>query len=346
MLPRVRQAYVNLFSWPKRDNETIDTTLLLAICTWFIFNSHLEAFYPYKWLAADGLLANSLFYLLSGFAIQKSLRYDSRGFYAYAIRRMLRIYPAILTVGTIFLFFGVYGKVELDFLHMISYFVWPTPYTYVKHIVVYYIILYFVARGSKVFHFGLLVVALLVSAFAIGWHLWAVGADYRLSLGALPATIWWPYFFALVLGGAFIARSRNIAGSYWLDALLIVMFFAYFVIKFAILVLGLSSYVYPALFLFVFLICILALTSHALREFSSWIYTRAPLKQFVAMSANLSFQIYIVHQGLVYFQVLQEILFPFNIILLSIISLLQAIAVYLFIAVTNIERKFVADKRS
>lgn len=67
-----------------------DTTLLLAISAAVIVNSHLDCFYPagYAFLAADGLLGNSMFYLLSGYAIEASLSARRHGFWGFIGRRI------------------------------------------------------------------------------------------------------------------------------------------------------------------------------------------------------------------------------------------------------------------
>src|SRR5262245_5871015 len=55
----------------------VDTTIVRVLAMLLIANSHLEALYPRPWLAGDGLLGNSLFYVLSGFGLAASA--EARG---------------------------------------------------------------------------------------------------------------------------------------------------------------------------------------------------------------------------------------------------------------------------
>src|SRR5262249_6981058 len=117
-----------------------DTRLILAICALLIVNSHLEGFYPMGWqcLAADGLLGNSLFYMLSRFGIQSSLMSREQDFLSYMRRRILRIYPTlILVVGILS---GIVGAKFLtwNLPEYFSVFVWPTSFGYVEWIVLFY----------------------------------------------------------------------------------------------------------------------------------------------------------------------------------------------------------------
>lgn len=79
-----------------------DTTALQCAASLLIANSHLEAFYPRPWMAADGLPGNSLFFLLSGYGLMRSAKRQDRSFGEYYSRRILRIYPALLLVVLVF----------------------------------------------------------------------------------------------------------------------------------------------------------------------------------------------------------------------------------------------------
>src|SRR4051794_35650129 len=78
----------------------IDTTLLRAAAALLVANSHLEAYYSPAWLAGDGLLGNSLFFLLAGYGLAMSHAENQRSFSVWFLRRMARMYPALwLVVG-------------------------------------------------------------------------------------------------------------------------------------------------------------------------------------------------------------------------------------------------------
>src|SRR5215831_9694789 len=74
----------------------VDTTLVRVLAMVLIANSHLEALYPRPWLAGDGLLGNSLFYVLSGFGLAASAATRGLpGFVPWYTKRLVRIYPSL-----------------------------------------------------------------------------------------------------------------------------------------------------------------------------------------------------------------------------------------------------------
>jgi peptidoglycan/LPS O-acetylase OafA/YrhL len=79
-----------------------DTVILQCLAALLIANSHLEGLYPRSWMAADGLIGNSLFFFLSGFGLMKSGQKSNRSFLNYYLRRIARIYPALWLVMFLF----------------------------------------------------------------------------------------------------------------------------------------------------------------------------------------------------------------------------------------------------
>ena len=73
----------------------MDTTALRVLAIVLIANSHLEDLYPFRQLAADGLIGNSLFFMLSGLGIALSPRTGNSGFFEWYRRRLSRIYPGL-----------------------------------------------------------------------------------------------------------------------------------------------------------------------------------------------------------------------------------------------------------
>src|SRR5262245_25129461 len=107
----------------------VDTTILRVLAIILIANSHLEDLYPARWLAADGLIGNSLFFLLSGFGLALSPRTNKGPFLAWYRRRLGRIYPALwLTVLTALLLFRGAGR-DWSLSVIVRDLVWPTPYS-------------------------------------------------------------------------------------------------------------------------------------------------------------------------------------------------------------------------
>ena len=75
---------------------------MLCVACGLIVNSHLEQYWPRAMFAVDGLLGNSFFYLLSGFGIGASLFRRPQGFGTFLIRRLVRIYPAVIVAVLLF----------------------------------------------------------------------------------------------------------------------------------------------------------------------------------------------------------------------------------------------------
>jgi peptidoglycan/LPS O-acetylase OafA/YrhL len=88
---------------PKLGNASgCNTICLQAVAAILIANSHLEGLYPRSWMAADGFIGNSIFFLLSGYGITISLLGREQTFVHYYVRRILRIYPVVWLVEIIF----------------------------------------------------------------------------------------------------------------------------------------------------------------------------------------------------------------------------------------------------
>ncbi|MFM7290292.1 MAG: hypothetical protein ACKO6B_03555, partial [Planctomycetia bacterium] len=185
----------------------VDTSLVLCLACGLIVNSHLERFWPRSYLAFDGLLGNSLFYLLSGFGIGSSLSTRSQRFGPYLARRLARIYPAVFVTGLVFLAIaGGHKHVNVDggspwTAHdLFRQFVWPTPFTYVRNVIAIYVIGYCVALPRSARFLGASV------AVAIGIFLVAcfrdcrlLGTDARLNLGGVPTGVYDAFDIALFL---------------------------------------------------------------------------------------------------------------------------------------------------
>ncbi len=130
----------------------MDTTALRVLAIVLIANSHLEEFYPFRPLAADGLIGNSLFFLLSGLGLSLSPRIGEGRFVAWNRRRLGRIYPSLwitVVVGMIVIEGAWRHWSPLDAVRSL---VWPTPYAFIAQIVAFYPAFYLVkaARNRRV----------------------------------------------------------------------------------------------------------------------------------------------------------------------------------------------------
>src|SRR5262249_39759191 len=125
----------------------VDTTLVRVLAMVLIANSHLEALYPRPWLAGDGLLGNSLFYVLSGVGLAASAAARGLpGFVPWYARRLLRIYPSLW----LFLVGALLWTRPPDVLGSITLraWIWPTAYGFIAIIVPVYALVYPVLRAQ------------------------------------------------------------------------------------------------------------------------------------------------------------------------------------------------------
>jgi peptidoglycan/LPS O-acetylase OafA/YrhL len=177
----------------------VDTTILRVLAIILIANSHLEDLYPTRWLAADGLIGNSLFFLLSGFGLALSPRTNKGPFLAWYRRRLGRIYPGLwLTVLTALVLSRGAGR-DWSLSDIVRDLIWPTPYGFIAHIVVFYPAFYFlkaigsprVERGALL---GLTGIYLVVAWFHYDIHILS----------------WIFYFQVMLFGGLLAGRVHEL----------------------------------------------------------------------------------------------------------------------------------------
>ena len=313
----------------------LDTSLVLCVACGLIVNSHLEAFWPRSFLAVDGLLGNSIFYLLSGFGIGSSLWSRPQRFGPFLARRLVRIYPAVIV--TVLLLVGIvgghaFGTVDGvpawslgEAFHSL---IWPTPFTYVRNIIAIYVIGYVVAwpRSTTVLSAALIAMIGLF-LYACGSHAPGLPAGAKLALGSLPVGVYDAFDTALFLGGMSIAGARRfpVRGGAVNAILAALLCIAYFAIKYVMVIKGVGAEFYPLLF-----VLVAAMSCLALGVLSDPAVIQ-PLKRIpwlgssIDLVASLTLEIYVVHQVVIStFGGLAGIPFPINIALLVLISVAGA----------------------
>ncbi len=179
----------------------MDTTALRVLAIVLIANSHLEDLYPFRPLAGDGLIGNSLFFMLSGLGLALSPRTTQGRFLEWYRRRLSRIYPALwLTVlfGMV-LIQGTWRQWTL--VGLLRNLVWPTPYGFLALIVLFYPAFYLVkaARSTRV-ECGVMLVVIATYGFV---------AIFQYDLHVLS----WLDFFLMMLFGGMLARRVDQLGA-------------------------------------------------------------------------------------------------------------------------------------
>jgi peptidoglycan/LPS O-acetylase OafA/YrhL len=313
----------------------LDTSLMLCIACGLIVNSHLEQYWPRSMFAVDGLLGNSFFYLLSGFGIGSSLFSRPQRFLPYVARRLVRIYPAVIV--TVSLCAGLVGVLAhwcgnslspWSFDVAFRQLAWPTPFTYVRNIIVIYVIGYIVAmpRSPRVLRVSL-AMAIGVWAACSAYDCGTLSAGAKLNLGRVSTCIYDSFDTALFLGGMVLAATgcmprRQVRTRGMMAGVLCI---AYFALKYLMVAKGVGAGYYPLLFVIVGCVSWLSIgvlgdprIIEPLRrvEWIGWI---------IDLVAGLTLEVYVVHQTLIgAFPALASIQFPLNIVLLLLISVAVA----------------------
>lgn len=119
---------------------------LRAIAAILITNSHYTGIYPTDLIANGGLLGDVIFFAVSGFCLANvKLRFDK-----WYLKRIVRIYPAVLLITIFYLLIGSYQfeMGENTVKSAVWWFVYPTNYHFVASIMVLYIPFYFMMKFS------------------------------------------------------------------------------------------------------------------------------------------------------------------------------------------------------
>ncbi len=279
----------------------MDTTLLRILAIVLIANSHLENLYPFRPLAADGLIGNSMFFLLSGLGLALSPRTSEGRFASWYRRRLGRIYPGLwiaVLLGTAGWEGGWHGRGIGQSLHDL---VWPTPYGFVAQIVVFYPAFYLLrALRNRRWEWGILV-GLGVAYLGV--------STFRYDLHALS---WIYYFQMMVLGGLLASRLPEMGRHPRRDlGLVAVTLVLYIGLKLAMVTGRLPMHVGPLhAMTAVILIGLLGLNASS-RPQSIALDPR--LSRGLGLLASLTLEIYLVH-GFVYeAPQVAQLAFPLNI---------------------------------
>jgi hypothetical protein len=308
-------------------SKRVDGSLIFAVAVWLIFNSHTEAFHPYPWMAADGMLGNALFYFISGFGIQSSLSGRAQGFGEFAARRLVRIYVPLLIVGLIF-WVTLDRNTKADFFQAFATYVYPTNYTYIKVILPCYAGLWLLSRLSTRWWYASIGVALILMVGVYLAETPSLSSSGRLSLGSLPELLWDSYFWILVVSGAAVARWQvQPAFTRGRVMLMLVLLGAYFGAKFVLVAEGWGVAFFPVLFVLVFAMCALGLTTFGTPSLVKHVMGIPWLGQFLGLSAALTLEIYLVHEPLAHVAAISGITYPLNLLALLALTLPVAIAV-------------------
>lgn len=299
---------------PIPESARLDTTILRAFAALIIVNSHLEPFYPRPWLAADGLLGNSLFFLLAGYGLVRSAQKGLLPFPRWFWRRLLRIYPALLLVGVTFALIiegGWRTWAPIDYLTKL---VWPTPFAFVELIFPFYAILYPLLRvGRRWVYPASILAAAVIYAIAYAHDISLLPSDVHIHLGERTKWVHDPaYFTVFALGGWLGWSDSPFARRLKLRWICLVSTaILYFGIKLA-MVTGHGGRAYAALHVLVFVFCFCLFVTLADHRVVTFVRRQPQLWWFLSLVGALTLELYLVHEYLLDFKFWLAMPFPLN----------------------------------
>lgn len=316
----------------------VNTRVLLAIAAILIVNSHLEAYYPLSFLAGDGLFGYGLFFFIAGLGLGLSAKRDVRSFKDYYWRRFARIYPTFWLMRITFAFvhndFATMGPLDA-----VKIFLWPTDNTFIGPLMLDYALLYFVLRPQRTEVIRKTLFGMMVPVLGLWVYLAAeMHMMQRMSLNWLFAGL---IYFQMMLFGAYLAADIGPERKYrfgW-DTVAVSFLFALYVAARLFIQRGtLPAMLYPLLFVLLAAIFYFLLQIACSYELAA-ILKRVPrLATLVMLIGASTLELYFVHERLVPLTLLQEIVFPLNIVVLWM--LLLPLSVLLEKAVSAFRRRY------
>src|SRR4051794_5272276 len=114
-------------------------TVVRAVAAILITNSHYGNVYPTQILSNGGLLGDVLFFLISGFCLVNF----KQSFLAWYRKRIIRIFPAVWIITSVYILFGLY---TFNGWTIIGYYIYPPYYPFVASIIIIYIFFYIVMK--------------------------------------------------------------------------------------------------------------------------------------------------------------------------------------------------------
>ncbi len=295
-----------------------DTVLLRALAALLIANSHIEAFYPFRQLAADGLLGDSLFFFLSGYGLALSAHKSQRGFVEWYGRRLSRIYPALLLVVFAFAYIPQAGWITWRPWDYILNFGWGRSYPFVGQILVFYVAFYVLLRAKRP-----------------EWYLWTFLSLFCLYV-ALPAlgrgrdnevfhAFHWLFYFQTMLLGAWIAERPSLAkpGGMGALALLLGLGVVYVAVRVGVAAGPLRDwYFLPHLLVMPIIVLLLKLARS--RGLTDMFERSSVMASAAAFLGGITLEIYLMHYQVLRLEWVRTLITPINVVVYFGLSILAA----------------------
>jgi peptidoglycan/LPS O-acetylase OafA/YrhL len=302
---------------PQAIANRLDTTLVMALAALLVANSHLERFYHYHWLAGDGLLGNSMFFLMAGYGLVRSEQAQSRSFLPWFWRRVVRIYPTLLIVMLVFAIgIGREWKhwTALDYVESL---IWPTRFTFVFMVMPFYLLFFLLMklRARWIYPLTTALLALIYLA-AYARDVGNIHPGQALQLSARPTAVHiTAYLQVMLLGGWLAWRSGKSTTRLPLRALGTIGFgLIYLALKF-VMVLGYGARAYPLLHLLTYILCFALFDVLTDPQALHWVRKAGGVYAMIRFVAVLTLEVYMVHEFLIEYRWVWSQPFPLNLAL-------------------------------
>jgi peptidoglycan/LPS O-acetylase OafA/YrhL len=303
-----------------RDLARSDTKFLRFIAIVLIINSHLEGYYPLRYLSTGGALGNALFFALSAFGLVISERKNPKTFSEWYTQRIKRIYPTVwIVLMLLTLPFKLYTNAldENNFLTFLGYFFYP-PFWFLQLLLIYYLLTFPLIKknNTKYIHYltiPLILMYTFVYLFRIDLSVWSIEDSIFMQ------TIF--YFMIFLFGACLAEKQDNIRYSglqdwgFLLLSVSLIYGHKYLMLK----SLATSVQFVQQFFLFPFIYYFLKVSRSG--------FIRGGIMQLPATSrivnyiSDMTLELYLVHLYAVIFVLKLNLAFPINIIVLLSLSL-------------------------
>ena len=267
----------------------METILVRCLAALLIANSHLTDYYPIPQLAGDGLLGNSLFFLLSGYGLAKGDQHNRRPALDWFSRRLRKIYPSVfivLAATALFDFQSLWITRLSDVPWRI---IWPPQYPFIMQITTFYVI-YFLWSRTPLDRWPLALCLGLVPFYIAGW----LRSSHELRTHVLH----WFFYFQVMMLGVVVARyrvnERKISNKL-IFAGLFLSSLAYLGVKFLLSRRGLAVEFVSVLHLLVLPVMYFMLLLSASGPVIGWLGRGGQVAIFATWLAGVTLEVYLVH---------------------------------------------------
>lgn len=302
-----------------KDFSHNDTNFLRFVAILLIINSHLEAYYPWRYLATGGAMGNALFFALSSFGLFLSERKNPRPFTEWYTNRIKRIYPAIWIVLIILtLPYKLYMNAidSNNVLDYLGYFFYP-PFWFLQVLMIYYVFIFPILKrySPRLIHclqITLCVLYAFVYLNYIDLSSWSIEDNIILKC---------TFYFMIFLFGVFLADRQDKIRYAGLQDWFLLFLSVFLIYGHKFLMLKNTTFSVQFIQQFLLFPFIYYFFKVSRSGFIQNHIMRIPItSRMIHYISDMTLELYLVHLYVLIFMLKLKLLFPINIILLLIVT--------------------------